>query len=395
MSDEKLPAATPDSSHSAKKKRLLCVFGLLAVAAAGVVFWLTRSEPLPEGITPQQFSKAAEQFRNQYEREPDRMDVLSFAGELAIVDGRHEDAVACFAAIPSEHPEYGLSARLQEGHVLLKLNRAVDAEKSFRDFLTLAARTPGVAQEHIFSARKQLAFLLSVELRFEERQAVLRAAHEGGAVDVFDSKQFFFPHLLIWNSETGSKRLARFLKVDPRNRQLRIAQARYVASRGQLEEAITQLDAVLGEDPDNVRAVSALLECFFLADDWVRFNDLYKMYPEYQVAEPWLMTRMRGHWDMHNKEWKNAAERFRQVLAADSTNPWAQSGLARALKEMGEAEAAGEAASRSAIIAKIRVDLARGNEKEPLVELAEDCEKIGLPDAAAVFRQHATSFQRK
>lgn len=394
MSDEKLPAATPDS-QSAKKKRLLCLIGLLAVAAAGVAFWLARPEPLPEGVTPEQFAKAAEQFRNQYEREPNRMDVLSFAGELAVADGRNEDAAACFAAIPSEHPEYGSSARLQEGHVLLQLDRADDAEKSLREFLTLAARTPGVVPEHVFSARKQLAFLLSVELRFEERQAVLRAAHEGGAVDLFDSKQLFFPHLLLWNSETGSKRLARFLKVDPTNRILRIAQARYIASRGQLEEAMPQLDGVLGEDPMNVRAVSALLECFFLADDWVKFNDLYKMFPDYQVAEPWLMTRMRGHWEMHNKEWEKAAERFRQVLAADSTNPWAQSGLARALKEMGEAEAAEAAASRSAIIAKIRVDLARGNEKEPLEELAEDCEKIGLPEAAAVFRQHAKSFQRK
>ena len=392
MSEENFPAAAPDS-QSAKKKRLLCLSGLIALVVGGVAFWLTRPDPLPEGVTVEQFAKAAEQFRNQYEREPDRMDVLSFAGELAMVDGRHKDAVACFATIPSAHPAYGLSARLQEGHAFLKLNRASAAEKSLREFLTLATRAPGVAQENVFAARKQLAFLLSVELRLEERQAVLRAAHETGAGDVRDSKQCFFPHLLLWNSETGSKRLARFLKVDPQNRHLRIAHARYIASRGQLEEAITQLDGVLGETPDNVRAVSALLECFFLADDWVRFNDLYKMFPDYQVAEPWLMTRMRGHWEMHNKEWKNAAERFRQVLAADRTNPWAQRGLAQALKGLGEEESAWEATTRSAVIAKIRADLGRSEDSASLNELADDCTKIGLPDAASVFRQHAKSLQ--
>ncbi|MBC8288842.1 MAG: tetratricopeptide repeat protein [Planctomycetes bacterium] len=385
----------PESQPAPQKRRPLLPVAVVVIAVAGVVFWFTRPEPLPDGVGPEIFAKATEQFRNQYDREPDRIDVLSFAGELAAVDGRNEDAAACFAAIPSEHPEYGLSARLQEGYVLLKLNRAAAAEKSLREFLTLAARTPGVAPEHVFSARKQLAFLLSVELRIEERQSVLRAAHESGAVDVFDSKQFFFPHLLIWNSETGSKRLARFLEVDPTNRLLRLAEARYVASRGQLEKAIRQLDSVLGERPDDVRAASALLECFFDADDWVRFNDLYKMFPDYQVAEPWLMTRMRGHREMHNKDWETAAERFRQVLAADGTNPWAQSGLARALKKMGKNEAAEEAAARSAVIAKIRVNLGRGDGRESLEALAQDCENIGLPEAAAVFRQHAKSFERK
>ncbi|MFP6765734.1 MAG: tetratricopeptide repeat protein, partial [Planctomycetaceae bacterium] len=332
---------------------------LVTLAAAGAAVWLSQEPALPQGISSAEYQTAAEQFRDRYGREPDRLDVLSFAAELAVVDGRIQDAIACFSVIPSSDSRYGLSSRLQEGHLLLDLNRAADAEAAFRKYLSLAASTPNVTPLNIYAARRRLAFILSVELRFEDRQALLRSAHESGIVDVFDSKQFFFPHLLIWNSTTGRLRLAEFLKVDPDNRDLRLAQARYLTSLGQTAEAQSQLKLLLKRKPDDLPAIAALLESYYETGDSENLQQLLRDSPAYRIAEPWLLTRMRGHSAMEQQNWELAVTRFAEVLAADRTNPWAQSAIARACEKLQNPGMARTTQARAYGIAKIRAELAR------------------------------------
>jgi len=369
---------------------------LLAVfAVAAVAVWPGQEPALPPGISRVEYQAAADQFRSRYDREPDRLDVLSFAAELAVVDGRIQDAIACFSEIPSSDSRYGLSARLQEGQLLLDLNRAADAEAAFRRYLSLAARTPDVAPLNLYAARRRLAFILSVELRLEDRQALLRSSHESGVVDVFDSKQFFFPHLLIWNSTTGRLRLTEFLKVDPDNRDLRLAEARYLTSLGQIEQAQSQLKLLLDEKPDDLPAIAALLESYYEAGDSKNLQQLLSVSPAYRIAEPWLLTRMRGHAAMERQDWKLAVTRFSEVLTADRTNPWAQSAIARASEKLQDPGMARLAQARAYGIAKIRAALAREDHNEALEDLAQACGKIGMPDAAATFQRHAETYRRK
>jgi thioredoxin-like negative regulator of GroEL len=367
------------------------VVAVVVLIAAGVTF-VFRERPLPEGISPEEFAAASDKFRTLYKKEPDRLDVLSLVAELAVAEGRPEDAVVCFAEIPSSHPRYGLSARLQEGHVLLELNRASEAEASLRAFLSLAAQARDMPPLNVYAARSRLAFILSVELRIEERQSLLASVHEGGTVTLFDSKQLFFPHLLLWSSTTGSNRLEKFLKADPDNRKLRLAHARYLTYRGETEEALLVLKKLIVDAPKDLAVAAAVLECHFEAGDEDSLADFFISAPEYRVGEPWLLTRMRGHLAMEQKKWKEAVRWFEQVLAADRTNPSAQSALARAFRALNQTEEAEAATARSATIAKIRVALAR---EDGLEALAMNCEKIGMPDAAAVFRRHREMIQRE
>ena len=376
---------------SSRRRGLLWFIVAVGVLVAVGVALLFREPPLPQGISPEEFAAASEKFQSLYKKEPNRIDVLSLAAELAVAEGRPADAVACFAEIPSSHPRYGLSARLQEGHVLLELNRAAEAEASLRAYLSLAAQTRDVPPLNVYAARSRLAFILSVELRMEERQSLLASAHESGAVSLFDSKQFFFPHLLLWHSKTGSEQLDLFLKEDPDNRHLRLARARYLTFQGEPEAALLVLKKLLADDPKDLAVAAAVLECHFEAGDRDSLADFFVSVPEYLVGEPWLLTRMRGHFAMEQKKWKEAVRRFEQVLSADRTNPSAQSALAMALRALNQSEAAEAATARSATLAKIRTGLTR---EEGLEELAVNCEQIGMPDAAVVFRRHRETIQR-
>lgn len=390
--DDSVDIVGKSSGNSSRRRGRLWLFAAVgALLVVGVVIPF-RSTPLPEGISPDEYAAAAEKFRSLYKKEPDRLDVLSLAAELAVAESRPEDAVACFAEIPSSHPRYGLAARRQEGHVLLELNRAREAEASLRAYLALAAHSRDVRPMDVYAARSRLAFLLSVELRLEERQSLLASAHESGTVDVFNSKQYFFPHLLIWNSKTGSDRLDKFLEVDPDNRHLRLAHARYLIAQGELEQALAGLKKLVAEDASDLAVAAAVLACHFEADDWDAFAESLKSIPKYRIGEPWLLTRMRGHFALEQKKWDLAVTRFKQVLAADRTNPSAQSAIVKAFRGLNQTENADVAMARSAVIAKIRAGLVR---EEALDELAANCEEIGMPDAAETFRRHADTLKRE
>jgi tetratricopeptide (TPR) repeat protein len=391
-SDEGSCAAASSVGRGSRRAGWILLVVAVVIVAAGMAAVLLRSPPLPEGLSPDEYSEAAEKFRSLYDKEPDRLDVISVAAELAVAEGRMEDAVACFAVIPNGHPGYGPSARLQEGHLLLELDRAQDAEDSLRAFLSLAVQTPNVRPVDVYAARTRLAFILSVELRIEERQALLASAHESGIVDNFNSKQYFFPHLLIFRSKTGSHRLDQFLKVDPNNPRLRLARARYLTAQGELDESLAELKKLDTEKPGDLAVAAAMLECHFEADDWDQFGEFLKSVSDYRIGEPWLLTRMRGHFAMEQGQWEEAVTHFEQVLAADRANPAAQIALVKAYGHLGQTEKARAATDRSATIAKIRVDL--GNDRG-LKELATDCEKIGMPDAAAVFRRHAETMTQE
>lgn len=189
---------------------------LLLIAASGTLVAVYRPQDasLPTEVSRAEFERAERELAVRYGRSPPRAAVFSYLGELAAREERWLDATASFRQIPTRTPTYGASARLQEGQIYVKLNRALDAERSLNEYLSLAASDPATPPEHLIVARNLLTYLLSIELRFEERKEVLLGIHADGQADVFDSKQLYFPNLLLWHSSSGDSRLEKFLQTD-------------------------------------------------------------------------------------------------------------------------------------------------------------------------------------
>ena len=359
---------------------------LAALIAAG--YWWFQPTPPPEGVSQRDYDVAVRRFRDLYGRSPSRLDVLSIAGELAIRDGRLPAAVACFQQIPSNHPRYGASSRLQQAQVLLQLNQAEPAEQNFREYLELEGTQ---SSESVVTARKWLTYILSVQLRFEDRQQSLADAHESGTADVNDSKQFFFPNLLLWNSAAGKKRLAAFIEAEPRDLTLRVAQGRYLTGDGQLDASATLLEELHRQRPESRPCLAALLESHFEKSDWKRFSEVANLLPPYEPTEPWLLTRMRAEFALQQQRWDDAVREFEHLAKAEPANPWSCMGLARAYGELNQPAEREKMLARSLILSRIRVSLSNIREDNPASarKLADECRLLGLEKAAAAFDRHA------
>lgn len=379
-------------------KVAISILVVAGCAGASILWFQWRRVELPEAVSREEYRSAERRFREIYDQEPTRLDALSLLAESAVVDERLETAVACFREIPSDHAQYGPSARLQEGQVLVRLNRARQAEQSLREFLSLAfSGQAAVSRRDVIVASDWLTYVLSVELRLEDLKAVLAKMHTHGLTDVFDSKQYYFPNLLIMNSPAGRKRLRDFLAEDPRNRVLRVAMGRYRTAQGRIEEARAVLADLHREYPEDLRCAAALLECHFESGDWERFRRVAETLPQYRRGEPWLLTRMRGEWALRQERWNEAVRHFSRALQGDPAYLACHMGLARAYRELGETEKREKALDRVSVLAEVRVNLINVTEKdpEPSRDLAQACEKIGLKDAAKTFRGHARRIAQR
>jgi predicted Zn-dependent protease len=324
--------------------------------------------------------------------------VLSLVAELAVAEERLEAAAASFAEIPSDHPKYGLAARFQQGQVLMRLNRADAAEENFRDFLRRATADPAaVPAEHAVTAYKWLTYLLSVQLRLEERKPVLADVHRYGLADVLDSKQYFFPHLLILNSPAGRQRLVEFLAEAPEDPELQIALGRYRTAEGRLEESQAFLTKLYEQRPQDLRVAAALLEACFEADDQEAFGQIAAALPTPQPGEPWLLMRMRGEFALQQAQYEEAVRHFENALDEDPAYLPCRMGLAHALGELSETEARDQTLQAAAVLAEIRVDLSnvQADDPAPLLDLVAKCEQIGLKKAAEMFRRHAIAIENR
>jgi predicted Zn-dependent protease len=361
------------------------------------IWALWPGEAIPEGVPPEKYEAAKASFQQKYHRQPRKTDVLSLLGEMAVADDNWELAGRCFHEIPSNDRDYGKSARLQEAQVSLKLNHAQAAEDAFRHFLSLGAPANPNERALTIEARRRLSYILSVELRFEDRRDVLSEMHAQGEANLVDSKQCYFPNLLIWNSPAGRQRLAEFLAHDPQNVALQIAHGRYLTVDGRLAEAraiFAQLGQLYRYDPD---CQAAVLENLFEQNEWDTFKRVASRLDGYSPDEPWLLTRMRGELALHEQRWDDAVREFERVLSGDPANPWSTMGLARACAARGDLDAQQKWLERSRLLSNIRVNLINIKETNPAasVDVAAACEKIGMQEAAAAFRKHAERIRQQ
>jgi predicted Zn-dependent protease len=373
--------------------------GLAILVAGGMgllIFLLVRPAELPEGISASQYQRAERLFQERHRKRPDQRDVFFSLGELSVRDKNWKAALASFQQIPSDDPKYGGSARLKEAQIYLNLHRAPEAESRLREFLNLAEREPAPSLGSLRDAYERLAYLLSVQLRFEERKQVLAEMHKVGVATVYESKQYYFPHLLIWRSVRGRHRLREFLAQDENHLPLLIAQGRYLTAEGKLQEARGLLQTLYEREPGNFAAAAALLECCYEAGDETGLAASLRSLPASSGEEPWLLIRMRGEVALAEQRWSDAIRAFRAVLHSDPANPECHMGLAKAYEALGQEFQRDEILRRSEILAKIRVFLSNVNEENPAacLELAGMCEQIELDEAARTYRKHAERISR-
>lgn len=385
------PPPSPRSSHRAARG---VVLGLL-LAGGLAAAWLVRSgrsaPTLPAGITAEEYEAARAEQTARGGSQVRPHEVLLSIARKAASDGAPDKAIVALRGISTDDPVLGLGARAEEGRLLLQQNRAVEAERALREFLTHPAAQSSLSAAERAPSYNQLVYLLSVELRLEDRKPWLAEMHRLGIADVYDSKMLFFPHLLLWHSTSGSVRLAEFLKHDPDDIALRIAAARYELFGGNLDEARKRLEALRSEAPGDMRVAGAWGESLFEADDWSGIDELVRSLPPMADTDPWSLTNLRGAQALHSRQWEEALRCFRTGLTREPAASTMVVGEGKALEALQQTQEYAAALEKSLELSRIRVQLAKVNEHDPEAseELAAACRRIGLDEAARVFHAHA------
>ena len=210
---------------------------------------------------------------------------------------------------------------------------------------------------------------------------------EDHQADINDVKQYYFESLLIWQTAFGSERVRDFLKKDPDNRNLRVAAARYFVGEGRLKEAREQLASLRSEDPHNLRTLAVLLESCYEMNDWSAFAGEIATAPAFSKDEPWLLTQLRGEWELQQNNWLEAEKHFHYMLEVDPPNAVCLMGLARAYAGLGKSSERKVVLERSLLVAKLRVDLAAITHDNPkgAKSVANSARQLGMDDAAAIL----------
>ena len=365
------------------------------------VWWLVMrtGPPLPEGVTPQQFTDAAAWYRENYGTEPDHESVLSVLAEQMLQNDEQQSAVACFDAIPDDHPVYGASARLQQGQLLYRLDRAVEAEAHLKQFLKLEQSQPQSTRRERVVAIEHLRYLLGVQLRLEEQRELIRPTLQWPEASGHNTVLYCFPSLMNWTGSESIRRLERFLRHDPHNIPLRIALGRYRTTQGKLDEALSVLEACRAEDSDNLAATAALLRCLKERGDSERHTELMQQLPLVDKTDPWLLTLERGHFANHQDRPDDAISSFNRMLEIDPANAEAWTGLARAYQLKKQFEQSTDAQRKGQVLARIQNRIGWIQEQKdqvrPVIEIAELCREIGLDDHALAVARIAQRLNPK
>lgn len=369
----------------------------LAIVLAFVTLkWRKDVINLPESVSQAAMEETHREFVELFHREPDEADLLMALAETAARNEQPDVAIDCFERVPSDHIRYGASARFQEAEILLRANRVEKAEASFREFLTLQEGQPGSDRKYLRKARAWLAFIMTIELRFEERKLLLQQMIQNREFDVYDAKQLYFPSLSANYSTQISNRLDDFLEQAPTCRPLLVAQARYLVRQGKLDAADQLLQTIRLQYPTDSETIAATLECLFELADWKRFESVISAAPKFTPDEPWLLTQMRAEFARYSKDWSAAEKYFRKVLESDPANPTCHMGLASALFSLEKTDERKEIQDHSLILAKIRVYLSAvdQNSSGGLRALAKDAKSIGMFEAAESFELLADRVER-
>lgn len=347
-------------------------------------------------LTPEDSSQAIAWLQEKHGiNSPSDVEIIIAAGGIAVAAEDYEKASRYFDQVKTEVPRFGMTARLEQGVALLKLNFATPAEQNLRKFLEVARSTENPDPTQVLDGFKWLTYLLSVQIRQEERKLLLEEQHAIDLADPLDSKQLYFPNLLILNSPAGRTRLAKLIENEPTNLSLLVASARYQTLAGEFDAAIESLEKLRRTRLEDLIIAAALAEAFVESDRLEDAGILIDSIPSYHSMEPWLLTRMRGELALHREKWNDALKYFGTVLEVDPANAPAQMGKAMAYEKLGDKDNQEEALRRSGVLAKIRVNLGsvQSDAEAACLDLATQCRAVDMEAAAKVFERHAARIK--
>lgn len=355
--------------------------GILATLAA----WyglsnVPQSPAIPAVATSKEIEIARRSFESQYGRAADRDDILSWLAEWFQARHRPADAVRCFAEISTDHAQYGRMARYQQGCNLLELHRAVEAEAQFSELITREEQEPSISPKFVIDARQRLRHIMEVELRFEDRQALLKGVIERKEADSFETIAACFPSQLRWNGVQAIQWIEEFYAAEPTERAIRVAMGRYLTGQGKLPEARTLLEEVVREFPDDLRATSALIACLKEADAAEEADRLIAALPPISEHDSWPLLLQRGAYALQNGQPQAALEIYERVLRLDRSSGEAWQGVANAARLLGNASRRAEASKIAAGLGRLQNHIGRAvrtvTDPEAYIEIAEVCAEI-------------------
>jgi len=352
-----------------------------------------RVESLPQGVSADDYAAAAETLQGTTGVPPDRADVLSHLADRAASRHRDDVALACYAEIPTDHPEHGRRARLNEAQILIRQRRFREGEEKLKGFLRLEGQSPQLGETARRKSREWLRYLYSVQLRFRERQQLLREMYRRGELDTRWTLFYCFPRINRWNVSRGIHDIEAACEKHPQNVRLRAVLGRYRIAQGRLDEARRILETCHRQRPDDLRITAALLKCLHEQAAWERIEAIVKTLPPRSDTEPWLLTNMRGHIHNHAGEYQQAADCFRRLLDVMPANGEFRLGLARAYRGLNRPEQQQAQLRTAQVIARIITRfgwvMQQPDNADVLTEMAELCRQIRLRSQAVILARLA------
>lgn len=372
----------------------LLVTGGLAAAFWGRTWWAQSSDnERPSGVSAAEDRLAREALRLKLSRQPDRMDIAYWIAERDLASQRPVEAIACFDQIPTAHPRYGRMARFHEGSTLLQLHRAVESEQQLRELISAEEAAPQLEPRYVINARQNLRHILEVELRFEERHDLLRGVIDRGEEDPFEAVVGCFPSLLRWNGPNAMKWLDQFRDAGPASPFLEIAFGRYRTAQGKAQEARPILAAVVKQDPNNLRAIAALVICLRESDDLDEARRLMEALPPQSANDPWWLLTQRGWFLLQNGQPELAVAAYEELLKQDRTSSEAWQGLAEALRLLKNTPRRTQALQMVVALGRVQNSLGKpiydASNPASFLDVADLCAEIPLVREGAVMTRTA------
>ena len=355
------------------------------------------AEPQLLGVSRFEIEGARRRLASELEREPTETEVFAALGHSYFEKKDFERALLCLERVPGNDREHGPGARLRQGFAAYHTHRALLAEACFREYLSLEQPDRPEAREEQRQVLKHLVYLLGVELRFRERAELLEQFVQSGDADEYSLLQYCFPTLLRWNGPRAHTALNEFLEQDPLAGALLAAKVVYLVAYGEVAEAETIIAQLRRDDPSRPAFVTAELYLLKEAARWDEMTLLCAALPVPSESDPWLMNRLRGHWNLNRRNFEAARDCFEVVLQQDPASADAALGMARSLAGLGDDEQQQVWLRRAAAMSRIQNRLGsavtRTASNEPLLPIIELCLEADLLRPARLLAEFVLERQ--
>jgi thioredoxin-like negative regulator of GroEL len=393
---------TMTADESARRKRPFARVGtswiglalLLVVAGISGLLWFSSAEiKLPDGVTIHDYQQVTQNLRRSGWRTPGRAEVYFSLGKEFAERQKWETAATLFASVPALQSRHGREARFLQAQSVLQLDRLRESEQLFREYL---ADTPTAGQsrwpfpagnDDRLQALHYLSYLLSVELRFDERRKLLSELVRQRDADLFDTLACHFQSLMEWNNTHSVARLERACAIAPDDWQLQSVLAQYRVAQGQLDQAWQLLLKCREQMPNDLDIAAACLTCLEERSDLNGYMQLTAQIPPLSEGDPVNLLRHRGQSALRQQHPSEAVTCFQKGLQMDPANVRCRVGLAEAWGALKQPDRRRHELAAAQDLARIQNRLGWAASKTPtpevLLEIAQLSADAGLQTAAA------------